>query len=151
MKIFRFALFILLPVSLSFAAQNSDSLTFSDISSPALSIWAVMKIFFLLAIVIALILAAVWALKKLSPNLAAGKTAGVIRILSSAYLGPKRAFILVEVLDRIMLVGITETDIALIAEFNDPQEVAEIRARAAGKNFPGEQFSSVLTSFFKKK
>ncbi len=151
MKIFHAVPLILIPLSFTFAAENSDSLTFSNIQSPALSIWAVMKIFFLLAVVVALILAAVWALKKLSPQLAAGKTAGVVRILSSTYLGPKRAFILVEVLDRIMLVGITESNIRLITEFTDPQEVAEIRSRAAGKNFPGEQFSSVLTSFFKKK
>jgi len=140
----------LIPLNIVLAADKADSLTFSGLNGAGLSFWAVLKIFFLLGVVILLIWAAVWALKKLSPQVASGRAGGIVRILSTTYLGPKRAFILVEVLDRIMLVGITESDIRLLAEFNDAQEVAEIRARAAGKSFPGGQFSAALSSFFQK-
>jgi len=116
----------------------------------ALTFWAVFKLFFMLAVVLGLIFGTVWLLKKLSPQFNRTASANVIKVLSISYLGPKRALILVEILDRIMLVGATECDIRLLTEFKDPEEIARLRA-LTGKTSPADAFSSALSSFFQKK
>ncbi len=132
------------------AAQDNYSLKSSDYGDNILTPFAVLKIFVLLLLVIALIMAGVWMLKKFSPQLARGYTSGIITVLSTTYLGPKRAFFLIEVLDRIMLVGVTECDIRLIAEFTDPNEIERIRSMSSKKSGK-ESFSAALASVFAKK
>ena len=145
------SLILSLTYSLCFAAESSDSLLYPSLENDVVTPLAILKIFLLLIVVILLILGAVWLLKRVSPQVTGSGSgrAGLIKILSTSYLGPKRAFILVEVLDRIMLVGITECDVRLIAEFTDPEEVAEIRAKA-GKKTLNSGFAGVLASFIRK-
>ncbi|MBC8277745.1 MAG: flagellar biosynthetic protein FliO [FCB group bacterium] len=129
---------------------TADSLSHSNSGSDVLTPMSVLKVFFLLFVVIALVIIALWMLKKISPKIQKGAASGLINVLSTSYIGPKRALLLIEVLDRVLLVGVTEIEIDLITEFTDPDEVARIRAKA-GKGASGENFASALSSFFKTK
>lgn len=134
----------------AFAGSAADSASFSSGSDEVLTPMPVLKVFFLLIVVIGLIVAALWVLKKISPPLHKGASSGMIKILSTNYIGPKRALLLIEILDRVLLVGVTESDIELITEFTDADEVNRLRAQA-GKGSPGENFAATLSSFFKNK
>lgn len=122
----------------------------SSASDDASVFWAILKMIFMLGVVVALIFGTVWLLKKISPQFNRTSSANIIKILSISYLGPKRALVLVEILDRIMLVGVTECDIRLITEFIDPEEIARLRTMT-GKVNQADAFSTALASFFKNK
>ena len=140
---------ILLSLTVS-VAETADSLSHSDYGSEVLTPMSVLKVFFLLFVVIALVIIALWVLKKISPQIHKGAASGLIKVLSTSYIGPKRALLLIEVLDRVLLVGVTESEIDLITEFTDPEEVARIRAKA-GKGGSGDNFAATLSTFFKNK
>lgn len=149
MRNFLFTVILFLTSSLCLAAESPDSLSSLTFARDVVTPWAILKIFLLLIVVILLIFGAVWLLKRVSPQIPGSASAGLIKILATSYLGPKRSFILVEVLDRIMLVGLTEGDIRLIAEFTDPEEVAQIRSKTGKKTLDGG-FAGTLASFIRK-
>lgn len=134
--------------SLGMASAKPDSTGVSGVAAPVISPFVYLKILLLLGLVIALILGAVWIIKRISPqfNRAQG---GAIKILSSTWLGPKKALFLIEVMDRVILVGMTDNNVNSIAEFTDRDEVAILKNRMVDRK-SGQSFSSILESFFKK-
>jgi flagellar protein FliO/FliZ len=51
----------------------------------------------------------------------------LIRILSSLYLGPKSSIMLVDVLGRVIVVGITSGTISLLTEIMDPESLEHLK------------------------
>ncbi|NQS98115.1 MAG: flagellar biosynthetic protein FliO [candidate division Zixibacteria bacterium] len=135
-------------VSLGMAAAAADSAGISGVYSPTISPLVYVKILFLLGLVIALILGAVWVIKRISPQFNRRAQGGAIRIISSNWLGPKKALFLVEVLDRVILVGMTDNNISAIAEFTDGEEVTILKGGKEDRG-SGPSFSSVFRSFLR--
>lgn len=89
----------------------------------------------LLVIVIAIYLA-VFLLRRLSGNRAGGGRVKTIQVIEQTYLAPKKAVCLLKLADRAVLVGITDTSINLLTEFDwetlPPEVMKKISAPPAG-------------------
>ncbi len=79
--------------------------------------WAVVKMLVGLVFIIGLIVLTVLFLKRLGLNQAVTGQGNWFRVLGKISLQPKQAIALVQVLDRIVLLGITENSIRTLAEF----------------------------------
>jgi len=81
-----------------------------------------------LCIIVAIIYATVFVLRKLSGNRFGGKRGSSIQIIEQTYLAPKKSVCLLKLADRAVLVGITDQNINLLTELEweaMPQEAIE--------------------------
>ena len=138
--------------SIAQAAETAhDSLKYKSMETGGISPLVYLKIILLLALVIAFILGTVWLIKRFAPQFnRRGMGSGNIKIISSTWLGPKRALFLVEVIDRVILLGMTENNINALAEFTDQQTIESLKKKI---NEPQSamSFSSILSTFLKKR
>jgi flagellar biosynthetic protein FliO len=103
-----------------------------------------------LLVVVVLIYAAVYVFRRLSgPRAAGGGIQRSIRVLGHYYLGPRKALYLVEIVNRILVLGITGTSIQLVTEIKDPETIEVLRRElsAEGFHYP---FSQYLNRFLGK-
>lgn len=92
-----------------------------------------------LGVIVFIIYLTVFLLRKLSGNRIGGKKGNNIRIVEQAYLAPKKSVCLLKLADRAVLVGITDTSINLLTEF-DWESMPEKKADKEGgrqAGFPG--------------
>jgi flagellar protein FliO/FliZ len=64
---------------------------------------------------------------------------GNLRVVEARPLGPKKTLYLVEIGGRMLVLGATESTINNLAEFSDPEVVAQLRSQpqeGAGLDFP---------------
>ena len=103
-------------------------------SSPVTNMSAVSSILRMLSalvVVVICIYGAVFALKRFMGRKIAGRgSQGILEVLETAHLGPKKMVSVVRVADRSVLVGITENQITLLTEL-DETKTAEITASDA--------------------
>lgn len=86
------------------------------------------KMIFALAIVLGLLIGVMYFVKKFMQRTApSAENQNLINIISSRYLGPKSSIILVEVLDQIIVVGISHQQMTTLANIDDPLTVAKIK------------------------
>lgn len=104
-------------------------------------------IFWKLALVIALIVLTVWALRRI---LRVGgiplSTPGAVRVLAVTHLDARRSVFIIEVGERVLIVGGGTESLNLLAEITSPVEKAQIRERLREVEGPGK-FSSYLASW----
>jgi flagellar biosynthetic protein FliO len=111
-----------------------------------------------LCVVVAIIYLTVFLLKKLSGNRAGGTGRGkTVQVIEQTYLAPKKSVCLLKLADRAVLVGITDTSINLLTEFDWetlPSDIVERAGRsqagfqgilneAAGRLFGGRKDKGV--------
>ena len=74
----------------------------------------------------------------------------LIEVVSSTFLAPKKSIYLVQVLDRLLVLGVTEASISLLSEI--PQSEAQELRVALGTKVPRKptQFGQTLEKFLKK-
>ena len=99
-----------------------------------------LKMIFALAIVLGLLVGVMYFIKVFMQR--TGPVAdqeALINILSSRYLGPKSSIILVEVLDRLIVVGISGQQMTPLANIDDPLAVARLKTERG--NVPAKPFS----------
>ncbi len=93
-----------------------------------------------LCVVVAIIYLTVFLLKKLSGSRAGGTGRGkTVQVIEQTYLAPKKSVCLLKLADRAVLVGITDTSINLLTEFDWdslPGDIIE-RAGRTQAGFPG--------------
>ncbi|MFO8032374.1 MAG: flagellar biosynthetic protein FliO [Desulfohalobiaceae bacterium] len=76
-----------------------------------------------LLLLLGLILLGFYLLKRFGPRAGLRFAAGEqIKLLGQVSLGPKRQLVLVRFLNRLLLLGVTETNIQLLAEADDEQK-----------------------------
>ncbi|MDI9571131.1 MAG: flagellar biosynthetic protein FliO [Pseudomonadota bacterium] len=93
------------------------------------------KMLFALAIVLGIMLGAVYVLKRIMRHTAPGGGAeGPIAVLATRYLGPKSSIMMLEVTGRILIVGVTANGINLLTEIDDQSAVERIRAERMSQN-----------------
>ena len=76
-----------------------------------------------------------------------------IRVLDAISIGSNRSVCLIEVGDRVLVLGVTQQQISTLAELTDPEEVERLRqhgARSAGAAF-GRFFETRLGAWHKEK
>ncbi|MFP4391451.1 MAG: flagellar biosynthetic protein FliO [Desulfohalobiaceae bacterium] len=91
----------------------------SDLSLGLASLKVAGSLFLLLG----LLLLGFYLLKRYGPNAGLRFAAGEqMKVLGQVSLGPKRQLVLVRFLNRLLLLGVTETNIQLLAEAHDEHE-----------------------------
>ena len=145
----KIPLFILLNLDSTTAGVVKDSLKTSYLQQSPISAFTYIKVFFLLLLVVALILFAVWALKKIAPQFNRSAGSGIFKVVASYYLAPKKSLYLVQLGNRLLLLGVTDDNINLLADFSDPADIQELQnALAASKSEPA--FATIFASFIQK-
>lgn len=86
-----------------------------------------------MAIVVGLIFAARWALKRWSPAKAAAKKSGPITVIAETSVGPRQQILLVRMGRRLVLVGNGPAGMSPLAEVTNADEVAELMDEIATK------------------
>ena len=79
-----------------------------------------------LMLVLGVIFAARFAMKKLFPAVSVGRNSQVISVVSRSVIGPKQQFLLVKLGKRLVLIGDSGVSMSPLAEITDPSEVAEL-------------------------
>lgn len=110
---------------------------------------AFLKMIFALAIVLGLLIGVMYFIKNFMQR--TGPSAdnhSIINILSSKYLGPKSSIILVEVMEQVIVVGISGQQMTPLARIDDPVAVARIKSQGnspqAGR-FTGDKIAKLLS------
>jgi flagellar protein FliO/FliZ len=94
---------------------------------------SIIKMVAALALVLGLMIAAAYIMKKVMARAGSGAAdEGIIKIVSTRYLGPKNSIMLLEVLGRIMVVGVSNHQMSMLATISDPEALEQLR-EAAGR------------------
>jgi flagellar protein FliO/FliZ len=108
-----------------------------------------LKMIFALAIVLGLLIGFMYFVKRFMQRTApAGENQALINVISSKYLGPKSSILLVEVMDQIIVVGISSQQMTTLACIDDPQTLAKIAAcrnKPGTINFPGSKMAKYIS------
>jgi flagellar biosynthetic protein FliO len=83
-----------------------------------------------LAIVIGLVGALVWALRRFAPRAVRMYSSDSLKVLSRTFVGPKQMVCLVKAAGRILVVGATQQSVTLLSEITDSAEVEKIAGAA---------------------
>ena len=90
------------------------------------------KMLIALALVLGLLVGAMYFLGRLVQRTSAGTTEnGVINIIAARYLGPKSSIMVVEVLDKYMVIGLAGNQLTRLGSISDPE--ARAKLKFAGK------------------
>ncbi|MFH1060201.1 MAG: flagellar biosynthetic protein FliO [Pseudomonadota bacterium] len=85
-----------------------------------------------LGLVLALVLALYWLARRFLPGAAGLGQAAGLRVLGRLSLGPKKGLALVEVGRRVLVLGLAEQGLSLLATIDDPEEIAALGAAKPG-------------------
>ncbi len=90
---------------------------------------ALLKMFFALAVVIGLLVATMYVLRRYMNHSASGNRDGsLIQIVSSRYLGPKCSILMVEVLGRVIVLGLSNGQMTVLTTIDDDRVLEKIHA-----------------------
>ncbi len=116
--------------------------------SPAFHLgWMLAKTVFSLLLIIALIFGLVFVMKRyFGQQLPGSMGREGFQILAKFPLQPKQSLMLVKVFERILLLGVTESSITLLAEFEPNQDIQKIisRLEQGGRPFPDGKFWQIV-------
>jgi flagellar protein FliO/FliZ len=90
--------------------------------------WSFFKMLASLAIVIAMMIGAMYLMKKYfyqSPVATGGSA--MIHIVSACHLGPKNSILLVEVLGQVILLGVSNNQMSILTTINDPGAMENLK------------------------
>ena len=110
----------------------------------------ILKSIFSLSVVVVLIIGFVWFMRKFVYNRSGSNISnGLVKVISTTFIAPKKSIHLVKIMDRILVIGITENQMQALAEFKEeeiPDSIIETRKRGE----PVKQFSSYVNMFLDK-
>ena len=108
-----------------------------------------LKMIFALAIVLGLLIGVMYFIKMFMQRSApSADQSALINILSSRYLGPKSSIILVEVMEQVIVVGISGQQMTPLANIDDPAAIAKIksqRSQPPTSPFAGDKIARLLS------
>jgi flagellar biosynthetic protein FliO len=108
-----------------------------------------LKMIFALAIVLGLLIAVLYFVKRIMQQTSPAKdNQALINIISSKYLGPKSSILLIEVLDQIIVVGVSNQQMSMLACIDDPGALAKlevVRSKSGTIDFPGSKMAKYIS------
>ena len=111
---------------------------------------SLLKMVSALAVVLGIMLAGLWAVRKLMKKTGTGVDDGhAIRILSTRYLGPKSSIMLVDVLGSVIVVGVTGSQISMLTTITDEDSLDRLKSSRAGERDP-QAFLDQITLYKRK-
>ncbi|HDY87397.1 MAG TPA: hypothetical protein ENH82_04685 [bacterium] len=100
-----------------------------------------------LAIVIILLILTLWVLKHIMRLRVSGIADESLDVIAIRYIEPKKAVVLIRVLKRVLIVGISDNSISTLGELSS-EEIGSLQLDK--KTEPGV-FGNILPNFFRKK
>jgi flagellar biosynthetic protein FliO len=113
-------------------SANGDDTRVIGRQNAAKSFWQIGD-FMPLAIVLALVLGAAWAVKRYLPARRLVMGSGVLEVVARLPLSPKQSLVLVKMGQRMVLVGVTPERVNSVCLVDDPEQVAELTGRIASQ------------------
>lgn len=110
-----------------------------------------LKMIFALAVVLGLLIGVMYFVKMFMQQTSPGSdNQALIHVISSKYLGPKNRIVLIEVLDQLLVVGISNQQMTTLAAIEDPQVIAKIKTGRVNPkivDFPGSKLAKYMSQF----
>jgi len=111
---------------------------------------SLLKMFSALAVVLGIMLAGLWVVRKLMKKTGTGVDDGhAIRILSTRYLGPKSSIMLVDVLGSVIAVGVTGSQISMLTTITDEESLERLKSTRDGSR-DSQAFLNQITLYKRK-
>ncbi len=111
---------------------------------------SLVKMISALAVVLGVMLAGLWAIRKFMHKTGAKADEGrMIRVLSTRYLGPKSSILLLDVLGSVIVVGVTGTRMTLLTTITDEDALERLRSARPGEADP-QPFLDPVTLYRRK-
>ncbi len=112
---------ILFATAVGFAQVSADSSTASPANPQTINMgWLLLKTIGFLVLIIALIVVSVYLLKKyVFTGTSRVKDSDWLQVLAQTQIQPKKSLALVKVLDRVVLIGMSDASIQTLAEFEN--------------------------------
>ncbi len=108
----------------------------------------IIQIIFSLSIVVVLIIALVFFLKKFVYKRRGMQISdGLIKVIDTVYIAPKKSIQIIKALDRILIVGVTENQMQTLAEFREEEIPASF---VESKKEVNNNFSKCFSVLFDK-
>ncbi len=105
-----------------------------------------LKIFFALAVVLGLMVAATYVMRRFMNHQSSGNRDGsLIQVISSRYIGPKSSILLVDVLGKGIVLGVSNGQMTLLTAIDDSQTLEKIKTLRQS-----ETSNPVLADFLKR-
>ena len=108
-----------------------------------------LKMIFALAVVLGLLIGVMYFVKMFMQQTGpVSDNQVLINVISSKYLGPKNRIILVEVLDQLLVIGISNQQMTTLAAIEDPLAIAKIkntRGNSQIVDFPGSKLAKYMS------
>lgn len=115
---------------------------------PLFGIWDLLRMVLVLALVVGLIYALYYFLKRSRDG--STEQSSFISLLSSQSLPGGKQLHIIDVAGRVYLLGAADGSINLITEIDDKASIDELRLQASRKQLQGANFSQLLSGFFSK-
>ena len=111
---------------------------------------SLLKMISALAVVLGVMLAGLWAIRKFMHKTGAKADEGrMIRVLSTRYLGPKSSILLLDVLGSVIVVGVSGSRMTLLTTITDEDALERLRSARPGEADP-QPFLDPVTLYRRK-
>jgi len=95
---------------------------------------SLLKMISALAVVLGVMLAGLWAVRKFMNKTGSGVDSGqMIRVLSTRCLGPKSSILLLDVLGSVIVVGVSGGRMSLLTTITDEDSLERLRSTGPGE------------------
>ena len=95
---------------------------------------SLLKMISALAVVLGVMLAGLWAVRKFMNKTGKGVDDGqAIRVLSTRYLGPKSSILILDVLGTVIVVGVSGGQMSMLTTITDEDALERLRAPHTGE------------------
>jgi flagellar biosynthetic protein FliO len=110
-----------------------------DSGKPLDPVAVTIRTFAMFALVLGLMFLVFYVFKKyVLKNTIFGGNENFVRVLGSGFLGPKKSIVMVEVAGEVLVLGMSNDNISLLMQIQDPEKIEEIKAsrsEANGRSF----------------
>lgn len=87
-----------------------------------------LKMLFALAVVIGIMLGAMYFFRRVLQQAPAGADAGqAINIVAARYLGPRSSIMVVEILGRLVVIGLSHNQMSFLTTISDPEALSRLK------------------------
>ena len=116
-------------------------------------VWMILKTFGLLVVIIALIILTLNVMRRfIRPGGGSGRTSDSLKVIGTLFLEPKKGIYLVKVVDRLLILGVTDGSISFLEKVPEGPEMERmVQAFNGSKALFPQQFSEKLRLALKKR
>ena len=103
-----------------------------------------------LIVVFGILYLVVFGLKKAMGQKGSGKNSGIsLKVIGSTFLGPKKAVYVVQVIDRVLILGVTDAQVSMLSEISDEETLKTLRPIQNAQKSSTASFSEHLNAMLK--